>query len=165
MVEFGFLRRGKMTFWTNTQILRSGFDISQTPHILISGIRAFNGRVLRAWQSGRHLHRCAESSLGERLKKKILGKLVDTKERENPTKTLLKIKKKNPKLSCCSLFPGQVNLSWPRCPERRSSSWLRSPTTGSKSRRWMALSFAGSYVRKIPCSRPLCMVCKGGPDR
>ena len=32
------------------------------------------------------MHRCAESSLGERLKKKILGKLVGTKEREKPTK-------------------------------------------------------------------------------
>ena len=28
-------------------------DVSQTRHILISGIRAYNGRVLRAKQSGR----------------------------------------------------------------------------------------------------------------
>ena len=49
----------------STKILRSGYDVSQTRHILISGIRAFNGRVLRAKQSGRSLHRSAESSLGE----------------------------------------------------------------------------------------------------
>ena len=80
----------------STTILRSGYDISQTLHILISGIRAFNGRVLRAKQSGRSLHRSAESSLGERLKKKILGK---TSWYKGARKTHKKLKTQNYKSS------------------------------------------------------------------
>ena len=55
-------------------LLRSGYKTSSVRQVLISGLRGFKNKVLRASEAGTKLHRSAELSLDARLKNKIMGK-------------------------------------------------------------------------------------------
>ena len=164
------------------KILRSGYNISQTQHILISGIRAYNGRVERAKQSGQGLHRSAESSLGERINKKLFEKTSwykngKKKTHKNPQKNVKKSTKiKYQKFNA----PKKIKsvLFVPRTGSSKLSRMLREEElklTEITNYRVKIQEMNGRQFRRIlcqknsfkglPCSRPLCMVCKGGPDR
>ena len=143
---------------------------------MISGIQAFNGRILRAKQSGKSLHRSAESSLGERLRKKIFEKTGwykgTSKTHKNPTKKIKKRKIQNFNFSA----PKKIKsvLFVPRTGSSKLTKMLREEElklTEITKYRVKIQEMNGTQIRRIfcqknpfkglPCSRPLCMVCKG----
>ena len=159
-----------------TTLLRSGYKTSSVRQILISGLRGFKNKVLRASEAGTKLHRSAELSLDARLKNKIMGKSSWFKPKQKKAsfgakKYTKKVKKEKSKTSPSLKVKSVVFV--PRTPSSKLAKLLRAEeqrlavTTGYRVK---IQERSGTQLRRIlcsksplptiPCGRDSCLMCK-----
>ena len=64
----------KQQEWWMSTLLNSGYSREQTRSILVSGIKAYEGRKIKCMRLGRKVKRRAKDSLEDRTKKILLSK-------------------------------------------------------------------------------------------
>ena len=159
------------------KLLRSGYSITQTRQIILSGLRGYLKKVQLASKNGWDLHRSAKSSLASRIKRKTLEKqnwFRPKRKNDHDNRTSKPKHKKKNNLKTAPLKIKSV-IFVPRtgstalCKRLRAEEQNLSRITGYGVK---VQERSGTQLRKIlcngktawndvQCQRPWCMVCQG----
>ena len=167
-------RRNEIVDIYSVKLLRSGYNLSVTREVIISGLRSYQRKVVNARDSGQPLHRPAHTSLEARTRKKIFEKTSWFKNK-NPQKITKKISKKyqNSKKNQKTIPKVKSVLFVPRSTGSKLCKMLRAEEqklTEITGYRIKVVERSGDQIRRIlckkdpfegaPCGRETCMVCK-----
>ena len=169
-------RRNEIVDIYSVKLLRSGYNVSVTREVIISGLRSYQRKVANAREAGQPLHRPAHTSLEARTRKKIFEKTSWFKNKNNQ-KITKKISKKYqnfkknqktiPKVKSVLFVPRSTGSKL--CKMLRAEEQKLTEVTGYKIK---IVERSGDQIRRIlckqdpfegaPCGRDHCMVCKPG---